>query len=221
MASSLRKLGRLEALDIASQVGPGDPGRQKLVGLALGFAELKPDREPVGTVGIVPEILLEVLDRARRHCRPSGWLGPSRTGSGRAAPGFRRARAPGPSARKRRWDRDERGDRRAPAISAQRSGKHRRAGLSAAPASKSDRLVASQLFGGRRVAGGQLDARQLETEFGRPAAGRVALDPLRRFPGLRRAGPRAARRLPGDKQNSCVIAILCLFGERDKCFSRV
>ena len=60
--------------------------------MLLGFAELEPDGEAIGSVGILPEIRLGSSRSPGRSCRPPGWPGPWRRGTGRAAPGSRPAR---------------------------------------------------------------------------------------------------------------------------------
>ncbi len=184
-----RQLGRLRAFDIASEVGPGDPGLAEAGWLAAGLRRAESGRRTGRRRSrIIPEILLEVLDRAGRI-------------AGREAGAAHREQEPGAQARAfgqlARLGHQlvggvgvglERRDRRARAASEQRPGKHRRAGLCVA-GEQADGLVASQLLGGRRVARGQLDARQLETELGGPAACRGCLELLSAVcPGPRRAG---------------------------------
>ena len=62
VAASSGSRRRFESLEVAGQVGPGQPGRQELAGLALGLAQVEPGREPVGPLGILLEVGLEVLD---------------------------------------------------------------------------------------------------------------------------------------------------------------
>ncbi len=58
-----RHLGRLEPLDVAHEVGPGQSGRDGLVALQLRMGQAEPDAESIGAVGKLLEISLEVLDR--------------------------------------------------------------------------------------------------------------------------------------------------------------
>ena len=57
------RIAVLQAIDVAGQVGPGQPGLRELAGLALGLAEMEARRQAVGAPGILLEIRLEILDR--------------------------------------------------------------------------------------------------------------------------------------------------------------
>src|SRR5208283_3780589 len=65
-ADALRVLvgvGRLRPLDVAYEIGPGQPGLERLTGLALGLAKVKSSGQAVCSAGILLEVALEMIDR--------------------------------------------------------------------------------------------------------------------------------------------------------------
>ena len=54
----------VDLLEVARQVGPGQPGRERLAGGELGFAEFVADGGAVGPLGILAQVRLEVVDGA-------------------------------------------------------------------------------------------------------------------------------------------------------------
>ena len=175
---------------------------KELVGLALGFAELEADGEPVGTVAIIPEILLEVFDR------PGGVPGREAGSAHREEDLGAQARALGELARLGHQLVGGVGvgpNQRIvglAAVSEQSSGKRRRAGLSA------DRRAGGRPrceSAPRRPPRCRRPARCPPARNGASApSGRSGCPevPCAAFPGPRRAGPRAARRWPGDRQST-------------------
>ena len=189
-ARSFDKLGRLEAFDIAGQVGPGDPGRQEAGWPCAGLRRAGTGRR-TGRLR---------RGYSLRYCSKfsiarAGIPGREAGAAHREEDLARRARAFGELAR---LGHELVGGVRVGlnegVVGFQQFLSERlvnaRELVFARTGQQADGLVASQLLGGRPVTGGQLDARQLEPDLGGPAARRGwPRSPCAGFPGPRRAGP--------------------------------
>ena len=63
LCASSVEFGRLQPLDVAHKIGPGQPGLERLTGLALGLAKMKSSGQAIGSARILLEVGLEMFDR--------------------------------------------------------------------------------------------------------------------------------------------------------------